>query len=866
MSSGLFAWPVESEPSRPTFIAWIMSRASPERHSPTTIRSGRMCRALRRRSRIVTSPSPSRFAGRASRVTMCSWWSWSSAASSIVTIRSSSGMNEEMTLSVVVLPEPVPPETKRLRWASTQTRRKSNISWVAVPNRTRSSTRYGVVGELADRDHRPHQRQGRDDRVHPRAVGEPGVDPRAGHVDPPAERGDDPVDDAQDVLVVQEGLGDPLELAAPLDVDLVRPVDHDLGDRAVAEERLQRAEALDLADQVVDDVAALGPGQGEAVGPEEVVDDRLDRGGDVGRGGIEQGDRDLADGILQAEPDVVEEVVPDRGRGERRARRRGGRDGVLAVLTRVPLLDLLDPLEQGHFRRLPRRARDAGQAESRPGRRYRARARWSARRGVPAMRRPCPPRRASRALPSADAGGRRVICSQCGTDNEAGRKFCVECAARLATGCPTCGTAEPADGEVLRRMRDPAGRGQRTAPGVGARRRPAPPATGEGRRRRPGRAPVAERRLVSVLFADLVGFTTLAEGRDAEDTRELLSRYFDLARDVIARYGGTVEKFIGDAVMAVWGAPTAREDDAERAVRAGLELVDAVRDARARDPGPGRRPDRRGGRHPRRHEPGDGRRRPRQHREPAPVAWPRRGRSSSARRPSGRPSRAIDFEPAGEQTLKGKAAPVPAWRAVRVVAEVGGRHRSESLEAPIRRPGRRAAPAQGPVPRHRPRATGPPVSRHRAGRDRQDPARLGVPQVHRRARRTRSGGTTAGARPTATGSASGPSARWSAAGAGLVETDDEATTRAKVAETLATHVPDPEERRWIEPALLALLGIETGAELRAAVRRLADVLRAAGRRAPRSSWCSRTSTSPTRACSTSSTTSWSGAGTSRSTS
>jgi class 3 adenylate cyclase len=92
-----------------------------------------------------------------------------------------------------------------------------------------------------------------------------------------------------------------------------------------------------------------------------------------------------------------------------------------------------------------------------------------------------------------------------------------------------------------------------------------------------GEAPVAERRLVSILFADLVGFTTLAEGRDPEETRELLSRYFDLSRDVIGRYGGTVEKFIGDAVTAVWGAPSAHEDDAERAVRAALELLDAVR-------------------------------------------------------------------------------------------------------------------------------------------------------------------------------------------------------------------------------------------------------------------------------------------------
>ncbi|HET6770527.1 MAG TPA: adenylate/guanylate cyclase domain-containing protein, partial [Actinomycetota bacterium] len=79
-----------------------------------------------------------------------------------------------------------------------------------------------------------------------------------------------------------------------------------------------------------------------------------------------------------------------------------------------------------------------------------------------------------------------------------------------------------------------------------------------------------------MLFADLVGFTALSEDRDAEEVRELLSRYFDLCRRLIARYGGTVEKFIGDAVMAVWGTPTAQEDDAERAVRAALELSAAV--------------------------------------------------------------------------------------------------------------------------------------------------------------------------------------------------------------------------------------------------------------------------------------------------
>ena len=100
--------------------------------------------------------------------------------------------------------------------------------------------------------------------------------------------------------------------------------------------------------------------------------------------------------------------------------------------------------------------------------------------------------------------------------------------------------------------------------------------------------------MVSVLFADLVGFTSASEDRDAEDTRELLSRYFETAQRLIERYGGTVEKFIGDAVMAVWGTPVANEDDAERAVRAALDLVAAVPELDPRSRA-GRGADRRGG-------------------------------------------------------------------------------------------------------------------------------------------------------------------------------------------------------------------------------------------------------------------------------
>jgi len=93
---------------------------------------------------------------------------------------------------------------------------------------------------------------------------------------------------------------------------------------------------------------------------------------------------------------------------------------------------------------------------------------------------------------------------------------------------------------------------------------------------RPLRAPTRERRLVSVLFCDLVGFTTFSETRDPEDVRDVLNYYFAAARRIVGDYAGTLEKFIGDAVMAVWGAPVVREDDAERAVRAGLDIVQAA--------------------------------------------------------------------------------------------------------------------------------------------------------------------------------------------------------------------------------------------------------------------------------------------------
>ena len=187
---------------------------------------------------------------------------------------------------------------------------------------------------------------------------------------------------------------------------------------------------------------------------------------------------------------------------------------------------------------------------------------------------------------------------------------------------------------------------------------------------------------MSVLFADLVGFTAWSESRDAEETRDLLSRYFELARTLIGRYGGTVEKFIGDAVMAVWGTPVATESDAERAVRAALELVASVPEL---DPALAARAGVLTGE--------------------AAVTIGAEGegmvagdlvntasRIQSAAEPGsvlvGEVTRraseqAVVYESAGQEELKGKAEPVALWRALRVVSGVGGQLKSAGLEAPF---------------------------------------------------------------------------------------------------------------------------------------------------------------------------------------
>src|SRR5919201_4164626 len=263
----------------------------------------------------------------------------------------------------------------------------------------------------------------------------------------------------------------------------------------------------------------------------------------------------------------------------------------------------------------------------------------------------------------------------CGTENTSEAKFCHGCGAALGLICAACGTPY-AEGHAFCEEC-----GARLGSGAPAPTGLAPPAQPQPQ------AFTAERRLVSVLFADLVGFTAASEARDAEETRELLSRYFDTCRRLIELYGGTVEKFIGDAVTAVWGTPTATEDDAERAVRAALDLVAAV-SALGDEVGFSELRARAGvltgeaavtiGAEGQGMVAGDLVNTASRIQSVAPPGAVYVGEVTRRATEGG-----IAYEDSGSHELKGKAEAVPLWRAVRVVGGIGGSLRTEGLEAPF---------------------------------------------------------------------------------------------------------------------------------------------------------------------------------------
>ena len=386
-----------------------------------------------------------------------------------------------------------------------------------------------------------------------------------------------------------------------------------------------------------------------------------------------------------------------------------------------------------------------------------------------------------------------MICAACETTNEEGRKFCRECGANLAAPCPSCGTPNAADVRFCGEC------GTKLGAGAVAPSEPASAA------REPA---AAERRFVSVLFVDLVGFTAASEGRDSEDTRELLSRYFDVARTVIERYGGTVEKFIGDAVMAVWGAPIAREDDAERAIRAAIDLAAAIPEI---DPLLRARAGVLTGE------------------AAVTIGATNQGmvagdlvntasRIQSAAEPgtvlTGEATKrateaTIAYEDAGLHEMKGKTEPMQLWRALRVVAGRGGSMRSAGLEAPF-------------VGRNRELQLVKDLF-HASEEERRAQlvlvsgiAGIGKSRLAWEFEKYIDGlaADTFWHRGRCLSYGEGV-AYWALAEmvrmrCGIIDDEDVVSAGAKLTQTLEEHLPDADERRWVRPRIAHLLGLEDG--------------------------------------------------------
>jgi class 3 adenylate cyclase len=393
-------------------------------------------------------------------------------------------------------------------------------------------------------------------------------------------------------------------------------------------------------------------------------------------------------------------------------------------------------------------------------------------------------------------------CPNCGNATASGDRFCRSCGHALERVCINC--SNPLGGDD--RFCSKCGTDQQAA-GAGV----ASSAASSAQERQVSSPTASERRLVSVLFADLVGFTTYSEGRDPEVVREMLTEYFDRSRAIIEQFGGTVDKFIGDAVMAVWGATSAREDDAELAVRAALDLVDMVsglgESADAADlalragvlsgessVGPG----------------GNAMglvvgdmvntaSRLQSIAEPGTVLV---GESTVELTRA-----AIHYESAGVHEVKGKTEPVAAWQAMGLAAGIGGKERSDLIEPPFT--GRdhelRLLKDQFNVAKaeHRARLVSiigeAGIGKTRLAWELKKHVDGMVDTTYWHEGRSPSYGDGL------TFWALGEMIRFRA---GIAESDDDHKARTKLRTAVVEYVEDPEEQRWIEPRLAGLLALD----------------------------------------------------------
>ena len=385
-----------------------------------------------------------------------------------------------------------------------------------------------------------------------------------------------------------------------------------------------------------------------------------------------------------------------------------------------------------------------------------------------------------------------MICGECATENRPGRKYCSRCGARLPVACPACGAANLP--------------GESFCGECGAALAAAEPARPAGDSRLPG----TERRFVSVLFADLVGFTPFSESRDPEEVRSFLMAYFAEARETIERFGGIVEKFIGDAVMAVWGAVAAGEDDAERAVRAGLELAGVIPKLGSGmglpslavrvgiltgEAAVGPQDEDRG------LVVGELVNTASRLQSVAPPGAVVVGESTY------RATRqAINYEALGIQPLKGKQLPVPAWRATGVAGLRGGGQRGNVIEPPFVDRVEELRLLKDAL--------------HATGREKRARlvsivgiAGIGKTRLVWEFEKYVDGITEPIYWHEGHSPAYGEGIALWALGemvrrrAGITEGEEPAAAREQLMAMLDQYVPDPRERRWVEPRLAGLLGL-----------------------------------------------------------
>jgi class 3 adenylate cyclase len=156
-----------------------------------------------------------------------------------------------------------------------------------------------------------------------------------------------------------------------------------------------------------------------------------------------------------------------------------------------------------------------------------------------------------------------VTCPSCGSENPSTNRFCGACGGSLARGCPACAHVNPPD--------------HRFCGACGASLLAPPDAIPGAGHEVGGAVNVVARKIVTVVFADLIGSTALHERLDAESVRSLMERYYGALHAAVEAHGGTVVKLLGDGVMAAFGLPRVAEDDAMRAVRAALAMQQAFR-------------------------------------------------------------------------------------------------------------------------------------------------------------------------------------------------------------------------------------------------------------------------------------------------